>query len=312
MRIIVTGAAGFGGSGLIKRLLAENHSVTAVDITGPYQSSNLSDLQFHEKLNYYWMSIHDITCDIISGHEVLIHLAAEANVPMGFTSPRWTTYQNVDGTVSLLESCRDANLKKVIYAGSGNEWGRPQYLPIDENHPLTPHNPYAFSKAAAELAFWAWHRAYNIPVVVMSNGVVSGPGMRKDIFIYRWLKNIIINQPIILEGGEQTRDVTYVDDVVDAWIKVVDAPEQSVVGEKFQVSYGTELTLFDILELCFKVTGKRVNVIKNDYRPGEKGQREQFTNEKARRVLGYKPRITPAENIKRTYEWMTNSDQSEL
>ena len=120
--------------------------------------------------------------------------------------------------MAILEAVRRSDcVSKLIYAGSGNEVGRAMYLPIDEDHPLTPHNPYAFSKAAAELAVWAWHRAYGIPTTVMSNGTVIGPNMRREIFIFRWLWNALHNEPIVVEGGKQTRDITYVDDVIEAW-----------------------------------------------------------------------------------------------
>ena len=110
---------------------------------------------------------------------MVVHLAAQADTPMAFDSPRYTVMQNVDGTVALPEAVRRAGcVKQLIYAGAGNELGRPLYLPIDEEHPLTPHNPYGFSKAAAELALWAWHGAYGVPSIVMSTGAWSSDGRR--------------------------------------------------------------------------------------------------------------------------------------
>ena len=121
---------------------------------------------------------------------MVAHLSAQPDTPMAFDSPRYTVMQNVWGTVELLEAVRRAGgVSKVLFAASGNELGRPLYLPMDEDHPLTPHNPYGFSKAAAELAMWAWHRAYGIPSVVLSTGVVIGPNMRREVFIFKWLWN---------------------------------------------------------------------------------------------------------------------------
>ena len=93
-----------------------------------------------------------------------------------------------------------------MFAGSGNEIGRAAYLPIDEDHPLTPHNPYGFSKAAAEMALEAWHLAYDVPSIVMRTGVVIGPNMRREVFIFKWLWNALHGMPIVVEGGKQTRD----------------------------------------------------------------------------------------------------------
>lgn len=305
MKVLVTGGAGFGGSGLAKALLDQGHKVTVFDETGPLMADRLDDDVLEtENLSYCWKAIHDIKPADVDGHDIVVHFQAQSDVPLGFESPTWTTYQNVMGTVALLEACRSSSPDKVIYAGSGNELGRPRYLPIDEEHPLTPHNPYSFSKAAAELACWAWHRCYGVPIVVVSNGVVIGPGMRKEIFIFKWLWAIAHDRPLVMEGGDQTRDVTYVADVVDAWVRCVRAPVPDVVGEKFQVSYGEEHSLVNIAEMCFEVTGKRVPLTYVPHRPGEAGQREHFTNQKARRVLGYNPQVPPKEAIRLTWEWM--------
>ena len=137
-------------------------------------------------------------------------LAAQPDTPLAFESPRYTVMQNIEGTVEVLEAVRHAGgVSKILFAGSGNELGRSRYLPMDEEHPLTPHNPYGFSKAAGELAMWAWHRSYEIPAVVLSTGVVIGPGMRREVFIFKWLWNALHGQPIVVEGGRQTRDVLH-------------------------------------------------------------------------------------------------------
>ena len=313
MKVLVTGAAGFGATGLIPRLLERGAEVTAVDIVGRNQTNALPN-DVLDQVDWRWKAVHDLTPDDISGHDVLIHFAAQADVPMGTTSPLWTVWENVNGSVALLEAIRRASHQptKVIYAGSGNELGRPLYLPIDEDHPLTPHNPYAFSKAAAELAFWAYHRCYGIPITVMSNGVVVGPGMRREIFIYKWFKNILRGKPIVLEGGDQTRDITYVTDVVDGWLRAIDADVEKVVGEKFQISYGEEHSVGEILTWCFEIAETRVPVTYVEHRPGEKGQRECFTNVKARRVLGYEPRVTPRKALEWTWEWMRGLSEREL
>jgi len=196
----------------------------------------------------------------------------------------------------------ERNGRFAFSGNSGNEFGRPEYLPIDEKHPLTPHNAYSFSKAAAELVFWTYHRCYGLPVTIMSNGAVCGKGMRREIFIYKWLRNIYHGRPCILEGGDQTRDLTHVNDVLKAWLAVIEAPAGKVVGEKFQVSYGEEVSVAKLLDTCFEVAGKNTGIIQMPYRPGEKGQREQFDNHKARTILKYHPTINYRKAIKLTWE----------
>ena len=303
--ILITGAAGFAGSGLAKALLAKGHRVSGLDVVAPAHASLLQEELCHPNFRYVWKSVQDIQPSDVEGHSVVAHLAAQPDTPMAFDSPRYTVMQNVGGTVDLLEAVRRAGgVSKVLFAASGNELGRPLYLPMDENHPLTPHNPYGFSKAAAELAMWAWHRAYGIPSVVLSTGVVIGPNMRREVFIFRWLWNALHGRPIVVEGGQQTRDVTFVDDVIQGWMLAIEAPDEQVVGQKFHVGFGEEHTIEELALICRAVTGSDVPVEYTGYRPGEEGQREAFSNGKARRVLGYHPAFPPMESISLTAEWV--------
>ena len=312
MRNILIVGAGFAGGRLVRELLERGDRVGVIDIVAPFQNDRTWTVQDHPNFSYNWKALQDLTPSDLEGYDTVIHLAAQADVPMGFRSPKWTVEQNVMGTVCLLEACKHAKLDRLIYAGSGNEWGRGIYFPIDENHPLTPHNPYAFSKAAAELAIWSYQRCYDIPVVVMSNGCVVGPGMRREIFIFKWLYNILSGRPVVLEGGDQTRDITYSDDVIQAWRLAIDADKNDVVGQKFQVSYGMELPVERMLEICFDVCERKVPVVRRPHRPGEAGQRECFDNSKARKVLGYAPVVPPEEAIRRTKDWLLAEYSKEL
>ena len=308
---LITGAAGFGGSRLTKALLKLGYRVTALDVAPPSHAALLADALDDPRLTYLWKSVQDVQPDDVAGHSVVVHLAAQPDTPMAFESPRYTAMQNVDGAIALLEAARRAGgVSKLMFAASGNEIGRPLYLPIDEAHPLTPHNPYGFSKAAAELAMWAWHRAYGVPSVVMGTGVVIGPHMRREVFIFKWLWNAMRGNPIVVEGGAQTRDVTFIDDVVDAWTLAITAPADAVVGEKFYAGYGAEYSIDDLAKMCrdaaARITGASVPIERTGYRPGEKGQREAYTGEKARRVLGYAPKVGPEEAIARTARWVAD------
>ena len=304
-RVFVTGAAGFAGSSLVKALLAQGYEVTGLDVVAPAHASLLQEALPHPGFQYVWKSVQDVQPSDIAGHSVVAHLAAQPDTPMAFESPRYTVMQNVSGTVDLLEAVRHAGeVSKVLFAASGNELGRPLYLPMDEDHPLTPHNPYGFSKAAAEMAMWAWHRAYGIPTVVLSTGVVIGPNMRREVFIFKWLWNALHGSPIVVEGGRQTRDLTYIDDVIQAWMLAIEAPVEKVVGHKFYVGFGEEHTIEELASMCREVAGTEVPIGYVDYRPGEEGQREAFSTEKARRVLGYTPQFSPGQAISLTSNWV--------
>ena len=303
--VLVTGAAGFGGSHLVGQLLARGHRVTGLDIVPPSHAELLRRELKHSEFRYVWKSLQDIQPGDVEGHSVVAHLAAQADTPMAFDSPRYAVMQNIEGTVTLLEAVRNAGgVRKLLYAGSGNEIGRPLMVPIDENHPLTPHNPYGFSKAAAELAVWAWYRAYGVPAVVLSTGVVIGPRMRREVFIFKWLWNAMHGLPIVVEGGKQTRDLSFIDDVISAWMRAVQAPADVVVGEKFFVGNGEERTVAELAEWCLEASGVDVPIEYVDYRPGEEGQREAFSNDKAKRALGHSPEVSAREAVRLTADWV--------
>ena len=301
---LITGAAGFGGSNLARALLKLGYSVTGLDVAAPSHAPLLRREMDDPRFRYLWKSVHEIQPGDVEGHSIVAHLAAQPDTPMAFESPRYTASQNIDGAIALLEAVRRAEgVERLLFAGSGNEVGRARYTPIDEDHPLTPHNPYGFSKAAAELAMWAWRRSYGVPTIVMSTGVVIGPNMRREVFIFKWLWNALTGKPIVVEGGAQTRDLVYIDDAADGWVRALTAPACGVVGEKFFIGSGEEHSVDDLAKMCRDAVGSDVPIQYADYRPGERGQREAFTVEKARRVLGYAPEASAEDAIRRTAEW---------
>lgn len=302
MKVFITGVAGFGGSGLAEMLIQRGHQVTGVDIVACTEAKRLGGTL--NNITYLWKAIRDLDAADIDGHDVVCDFAAQADVPMGYSSPRWTCSENLPELIHLLELVRKCSIQKFVYPGSGTIFGRPVYLPIDENHPITPTNPYSATKACAEILCWAYHRCYGIPVVGLRNGVVYGPNMRKEIFIYKFLSNALQGVPIIVEGGAQTRDPCYVTDTLQAWLKIIEAPEAKVVGQTFQVSAGEEYTVTEIAQRCMEATGRVVPLKVVDYRPGERGMRECFDISKAKTVLEYEPKVSLDQGLELTVRWV--------
>jgi len=302
VKILITGIAGFGGSGLAESLLKKGHDVTGVDVIAPSEAYRLRGIV--DDINYLWKAVQDLTATDLDGYDAVCDFSAQADVPMGYSSPRWTCEQNLPPLVHILEEARNCSIGKFIYPGSGTIFGRPVYLPINEEHPVTPANPYSATKACAEVILWSYHRCYGIPVVGMRNGAVYGPKMRKEIFIYKFLANALKGLPITIEGGDQTRDACYVTDTVDAWSKIIEAPDDLVVGETFQVSAGQEYSVTEIAESCIEATASNSAMEFVDYRPGEKGMRECFDISKARKLLNYEPQVHLKEGLEKTIEWV--------
>ncbi|MBM3251083.1 MAG: NAD-dependent epimerase/dehydratase family protein, partial [Candidatus Nealsonbacteria bacterium] len=298
MKIFISGGAGFGGSGLVKELLKRGHKVAVLDLTAPNHADNLKEVFENPDFKYIWKATFDVQPEDVEGYEVICAFNAQADVPMGFSSPVYTVYQNSMGLINLLEAVRKTGCKKFILPSTGNVFGRPPKIPIDETCSPVPHNVYSASKISQEVLCWAYHRSYGLPVVIFRNGAVYGENMRKNIFIYIWLKNLLEGKPIIVEGGDQTRDPCYVSDTIDAWLLGVEAPEEKVVGNIFQVSKGEEYKVGEIAEMCLKLVPGEIQIA--DYRPGEKGQRECFDISKARKVLGYNPKVGLEKGLLRT------------
>ena len=303
MRVLVSGVAGFAGSAVAKRLCKEGYSVRGIDQVAPSHAFYLTEVL--DKIDYRWKNLMDMTRDDVERCDVVLHFAGQADVAEGFTSPKYTVSDNVIGTVAALEACRHVkSVKKFILASSASSVQRPEELPTGPNHLPSPTNPYGASKGAQELMCWAWHRSYGVPITILRNGIIYGPDMRREIFIFKWLWNILHGKPCVLEGGDQTRDPTYSSDAVDAWSLGVKAKPSEIVGRVFHVSYGREYNMREILKQCMTACGRRVEVIRKPYRPGEKGVRESFDISASESVLGYRPKVTLDEGLSKTVSWM--------
>jgi len=302
MKILITGGAGFGGSGLAKELLKRGYQVAVLDLVAPNHAESLKEIMKHPRFQYIWKATHDIKPEDVDGYEIICAFNAQADVPLGFTSPAYTFYQNTLGLIYLLEVVKKTGCEKFLLASSGNVFGRPPKIPIDETCSPVPHNIYSASKISQEAIVWAYYRSYGIPVAIFRNGIVYGEGMRRNIFIYMWLKNLLQGEPIIVEGGEQTRDPCYVTDTINAWVIGIEAPKEKITGEIFQISSGKEYKVKEIAKMCTKIIPGKI--IYRNYRPGEKGQRECFDISKAREVLGYHPKVDLEKGLLKTKKWI--------
>lgn len=302
-KVVVTGGAGFGGSWITEMLVEEGFDVTAVDVMAPAEATNLAHVS--DRIRYKWKSVHDLTPRDLEGAEIVIDFAAQADVPLGLSSPLWTCWQNIVGLYVLMEATRKTStISKFIYPGSGTIFGAEQNLPIDEKCFPSPANPYSASKAAAEIVAQSYHRCYDVPVIIVRNGLVYGPRMRKEIVIAKFLIKALRNEPLIVEGGNQTRDPNYISNVGDAFLRVVDAPIEDVVGQIFHISYGRQITILELAKKCIKVVDSNSEIIFEPYRLGEEKMRQELDIGKAMEILQYFPEIGLEEGLRLTADWL--------
>lgn len=287
MKIIVTGGAGFIGSHLVDRLVADGHRVTVIDNLSSGNIKNLASVA---------PKIRFITADITSSRLIfrdcdwVFHLAARADIVPSITMPKLYHATNVTGTINVLEAARLGRVKRFVYAASSSCYGVPERYPTDESAPIAPMYPYALTKYLGELTVLHWGQVYKLPVVSLRLFNAYGPRSRTSglygAVFGTFLAQKLAGKPFTVVGdGTQKRDFTYVTDVVHAFIK---AAESSVKNEVINIGTGKPQSINTLVKLI----GGQVTYISK--RPGEP-DRTQTDIRKAKRLLHWKP-ITSFEN----------------
>jgi len=310
--VFITGIAGAAGSALAKRLLKEGYQVSGLDIVAPVDAYRLKDVM--DQIDYKWKAMHDISQYDLMNAQIVVDFAAQPNTPLGLAAPKFTVWENLDGLVSLLECVRRENPSLFVYPSSGVVFGRtpPDHLPIKEDEPLTPSNPYAATKACSEILCMSYFRCYNVPVTILRIGLGFGPGMRKDESIAQFMiKTFRGDERIEVQSPKTTRDPSYLENVIDAWVHLLKAPREEVIGEFFHISNGIEITIEELANRCSEVAGSvgglrqipRI-IPTSIYRRGELGMRQHLDISKAKRILKWEPKISLEEGLARTARWL--------
>jgi UDP-glucose 4-epimerase len=228
MRILVTGGAGFIGSHLAERFVGDGHDVVVLDNLNEFYDTGLKERNVAagrgattEGGSYEFVEgdIRDegLVTELVADADYVFHQAARAGVRSSVADPRLYNQVNVDGTLNVLDAARDHGVERVVVASSSSVYGKPRYLPYDEEHPTTPVSPYGASKLAGERYACAYAEVYDLPVVVLRYFTVYGPRMRPNMAMTNFVSRCLNGKPPVVYGdGTQTRDFTYIDDVVDA------------------------------------------------------------------------------------------------
>jgi UDP-glucose 4-epimerase len=300
----VTGGGGFIGSHIAEELLRRNETVKIIDNFSTGKRENVEPFQRAEIIETDISESPDLA-QILQGVDYVIHQAAIPSVPKSIIYPLKSHQANVNGTLQLLIAARDARVKRVVYASSSSLYGDSPTLPKHEGMMPNPLSPYGAQKLFAEMYCQVFTRAYGLETVSLRYFNVFGP--RQDatsqysgvlaLFIPAVLEN---RRPTIHGDGEQSRDFTYVKNVVEANLLACKTP--GVAGEVFNVACGDRITVNSMLQQINQITGKDIAPIYGDPRPGDiKHSQAEIT--KAKNRLGYEPRISFAEGLRHTIEW---------
>jgi UDP-glucose 4-epimerase len=299
MRCIVTGGAGFIGSHLVDRLLADGHDVLVVDNFATGRPENLAHHKGHERLALLQADVadHAAIAPHFQGRDWVFHLAALADIVPSIQRPMDYHRANVDGTTSVLEAARAAGIKRLVYTASSSCYGLPDAFPTPEGAEVRAMYPYAHTKWAGEQAALHWGKVYGLPVVSLRLFNVYGPRARTSgtygAVFGTFLAQKLAGKPFTVVGdGRQTRDFTYVTDVVDAFVK---AAESSLSGEVFNVGSGGSYAINELVERL----GGPVTYIPK--RPGEPDCTYADTT-RIRTRLGWAPNVTFAEGVAKMLE----------
>jgi len=305
MKAIVTGAAGFIGSRLARRLVADGHEVVGVDVFTPYyprwmKLRNVAPLEGNRRFKLVEGDLNDLALGrLLSGAGAVFHLAAQAGVRASW-GRSFQTYlrHNVAATQRLLEAVKSKGGPRVVYASSSSVYGATPDLPMKETSPLRPLSPYGVTKLAAEDLCFLYHKNYGLPAVSLRFFTVYGPGQRPDMAFHKFFKALLDGAEVTVYGdGRQTRDFTYVDDIVEA---ILAAAERGRPGEVYNLGGGHRERLDRLFPLLESITGRTLRLRPVERQKGDVPDTHAAI-EKAGCDLGYRPRTSLRDGL--AAEW---------
>ncbi|HXR29819.1 MAG TPA: SDR family oxidoreductase [Solirubrobacterales bacterium] len=304
MKALVTGGAGFIGSHIATRLIGDGHEVRVLDNFSTGSRSNLAAFEGEFDLVEGDMQSYERAHNAVQGCEVVFHQAALPSVPRSIQDPLTSNAANVVGTLNILLASRDSGVRRVVFASSSSIYGADRTLPKQEDRAPLPISPYAVAKLASEGYCRSFSEVYGLETVALRYFNVFGP--RQDplsqyaAVIPRFITALLNREaPVVFGDGEQSRDFTYIDNVIDANLRAADA--EGVSGQTFNVACGERISLNRLLEEIRGILGSEVEASYLDPRQGDV-KHSLADISLARDRLGYEPLVDFNEGLLRTVE----------
>jgi nucleoside-diphosphate-sugar epimerase len=304
MKYLITGGAGFIGSNIARRLIAEGERVRIIDNFSSGRKENIADLQGKVELidgdiRDYWTVVK-----AVDGIDYVLHQAALPSVPRSVENPLTSNAVNIDGTLNVLEAARYAGVKKFVIASSSSVYGESAELPKHELMQPSPLSPYAVTKLTCEYYCLVYWRLYQFPTVALRYFNIFGPhqdpASQYSAVIPKFITSLLKGEPPVVFGdGEQSRDFTYIDNCVQA--NILAATREDIVGDAFNVACAGQFTLNQLLDELRKIIGVSV---KAHYAPARAGDiRHSYADVRKLMKLGYKPSVGFEEGLRKTVEF---------
>jgi len=305
MNILITGGAGFIGSHLLVALLGEGHNVRIVDNLSTGRIQNLGNARNFEFIHGD-LEDPEIAAKSVSNIEIVLHHAAISSVSSSLTDPMQTHRANVAATLTLLLACRNAGVRRLIYAGSASAYGNSPELPKVETMRCDPQSFYALQKLTGEQYCLLFTTLYGLETVILRYFNVFGPQQDPESsyssVIPLFIQSMLRGRQIMINGdGSQSRDFIYVSDIVQANFKAMIT--RDIAGEVFNIGCGSCHSLLELIDILEDITGRRCQITHTYPRPGDILHSVALI-EKARDQLGFAPAVTFREGLKLTLDWI--------
>jgi nucleoside-diphosphate-sugar epimerase len=310
MKSLVTGVAGFIGSHLAEKLLAEGHEVVGVDnfldnYPRSFKETNLASCLGHARFEFVGADLLTMDLkDLLDNVAYVFHLAAQPGVrsSWGREFSRYTE-NNIMATQLLLEAAKDRRLAKFVYASTSSVYGDTSDLPMREEGGTRPVSPYGATKLAAEHLCHLYWRAFAVPTVSLRFFTVYGPRQRPDMFFHIFMRALRRGEEVPLyDDGEQTRDFTYCSDIVDGILGAALYPGQ---GEVFNLGGGSEVSLLDAIAIAERIAGPTAKLRRLDRQRGDVRHTRARLDE-AKNKLGYSPKIELEQGLAEQWKWISS------
>jgi nucleoside-diphosphate-sugar epimerase len=315
MRCVITGVAGFIGSSIADRLLAEGHEVVGIDCfvdyyPRSYKERNLANAKAHDKFTFIEGDLVNLDlAPILDGADVVYHQAAQAGVRASWgASFSIYTHNNILATQRLLETAKTESsaktLKKIVYASSSSVYGNAESLPTLESMRPEPVSPYGVSKLAAEHLMVLYAKEFNVPTVSLRYFTVFGPRQRPDMSFHIFSRAAVLGEQLRVFGdGEQSRDFTFIGDIVDANIRAAAQTFDRSKPLVYNIGGGSRVTVNQVIKIIEEIVGKKVEVNYLNRMAGDAAHTGADTT-LARTHLGYAPKTSVKDGIAAEVEWI--------
>jgi UDP-N-acetylglucosamine 4-epimerase len=311
MKILVTGGAGFIGSNLVLRLMNDDR-ITAVKVLDNLETgrfANISSFKDHDKFEFIEGDIRNYTICLgaTEGIDVVSHQAALGSVPRSVKDPITTHEVNATGTLNIFNAARENKIKRVVYAASSSTYGDHPGLPKVEDKIGSPISPYGVTKLVNELYAKVFAELYNMEFVGLRYFNVYGPQQNPAgpyaAVIPLFIKALLDEKPPIINGeGDSSRDFTFVEDVVQANLLAMFADDPNALNQVYNIAKGGQTTLNELFDILKEISGKSIDPVHGPERSGDI-KHSLADVSKARRLLGYDPITSPAEGLRKTFDW---------